>query len=104
MSTLNITISQGDHLGLEWLVTGDVSAGTFRFRVRKPGATAHALSEAVTVGSYSNPTTPLTLTLATTDTLLAVGEYAWSLARTDTDNEETVAKGRFVVESTADLP
>lgn len=104
MTAQDITISQGDRVLLSWPVTGDVSGGDFRFRVRKPGASTYALTAAVTVGSYSAPTTPLTLTLAAADTLLAVGEYAWSLKRHDTDEEETFAKGRFVVESTADLP
>lgn len=100
----DITIKQGDRTALAWAYTGDISSGTFRFRIRKPGASAHLFSAAPT-GSYSNPTTTISTTLATTDTeALPVGEHVWSLARRDTGFEETLASGRFVVESTADLP
>ncbi len=100
----DITIKQGDRALLAWAYTGNVASGTFRFRIRKPGASVHAYSGAAT-GTYSAPTTTITTTLATVDSAaLAVGSYQWSLRRIDTDNEETLASGRFVVESTADLP
>ncbi len=104
MTAQDITIKQGDRAVLEWAYTGDVSAGTFRFRIRQPGASVHLYSGAAT-GSYSAPTTTITTTLATADSAaLAVGSYQWSLRRTDASNEETLASGRFDVESTADLP
>lgn len=100
----DITIRQGDRVPLEWAFTGDVSSGTFRFRIRQPGASVHLLSAAPT-GSYSDPTTTISTTLATADTAaLPVGSFQWSLRRTDSSYEETLASGRFVVESTADLP
>ena len=100
----DITIKQGDRVPLAWEYTGDVSGGTFRFRIRVPGAATHLLSAAPT-GSYSNPTTTISTTLTATDTAaLPVGSFRWSLARTDTSNEETLASGRFDVEWTADLP
>lgn len=104
MTAQDITIKQGDRALLAWTYTGDVSGGTFRFRIRQPGASAHLYSGAAT-GSYSDPTTTISTTLATADTAaLPVGSFRWSLRRTDSGYEETLASGRFDVESTADLP
>ncbi len=100
----DITIKQGDRLPLAWAFTGDIATGTFRFRIRQPGASAHLFNAAPT-GSYSDPTTTISTTLATADTAaLPVGQHTWSLARRDVGFEETLASGRFIVEATADLP
>lgn len=104
MTAQDITIKQGDRAVLEWAYTGDVSGGTFRFRIRVPGASTHLFS-AVPTGNYVDPTTTISTTMATADTAaLPVGSFWWSLARRDVGNEETLASGRFDVESTADLP
>lgn len=78
----------------------DISGWTLAFTVRKAyGDAAPILQKSVTV--TNGPAGQYSVSLTTSDTALAAGEYFADVARTDSGSERVLAEGKLTIQPTA---
>jgi hypothetical protein len=96
-ATIDIRMVRGDDFSMVVDVEGDRDADTFQASLRTKKIAA-VIPFTISVGAYSAPSTPITVTMVdtTTDDLVP-GPYYWDLEWTSGSSTRTIAAGEVTV-------